>query len=317
MRNAEQVTFGGSGLNRAAHRRKDAAGMLAAAECIPIWRGKVLFDYGIKGLIRLPHDHPLIAEATEAPIFLGLEEGDKPVFAVDVSPWEDPEADDDALGRFFDPSQNRYPGFSEAQVFTELRGVMSKLSPRDAELAATGRGLMQWHETHPFCARCGAASSIAMAGWQRDCPACGASHFPRTDPVVIVLVLHGNSVLLGRSPGWPEGMYSLLAGFMEPGESMEAAARREVFEESGIRLSEVGYLSSQPWPFPSSLMIGCIARAESTDIRLDPQEIEDARWFTREEVFAAIRGENPALLPARPGSIAHFLIGNWLADTLD
>lgn len=317
MRNAEQVTFGGSGLNRAAHLRKEATTLLARADCIALWRGKVLFDYKNKGLIRLRPDHPMLAEATDPPIFLGLEDDQTPVFAVDISPWTDPEADDDALGRFFDPSQNRYPGFSEAEVFTELRGIMTKLSPRDAELAATARGLLQWHETHGFCARCGAASTVAQAGWQRDCPGCGATHFPRTDPVVIVLVLQDNSVLLGRSPGWPEGMYSLLAGFVEPGESLEAAARREVFEESGIRLAEVGYLSSQPWPFPSSLMVGCIARAETTEITLDPVEIEDARWFTREEVFAAIRGENPALLPARPGSIAHFLVGNWLADTLD
>lgn len=317
MKHAETVTFGGSGLNRAAELRKDAHDLHARGQFIALWRGKVLFDYAEKALIRLSHDHDMLAEAADAPYFLGVDDADTPLFAVDVSAWQDPDADDDALGRFFDPSQNRYPGFGEAQVFTELRGIMTKLSPRDAELAATARGLMQWHESHPYCSRCGQASEVAQAGWQRDCPACGASHFPRTDPVVIVLVLHGNSVLLGRSPGWPEGMYSLLAGFMEPGESMEAAARREVFEEAGIRLSEVGYLSSQPWPFPSSLMMGCIARAESTDITLDPNELEDAKWFTREEIAAAWRGENPDLLPARPGAIAHFLIHNWLADTLD
>ena len=317
MKDAEAVTFGGSGLNRAAALRKDAASLLPQAQNIAIWRGKVLFDYGSKALIRLPSDHQLLTESTNPPYFLGLEDNGTPVFAHDVSPWQDPDADDDALGRFFDPSQNRYPGFNDAQVFTELRGIMTKLTPRDAEIAATGRGLMQWHESHPYCSRCGQRSVVAQAGWQRDCPACGASHFPRTDPVVIVLVLHGNSVLLGRSPGWPEGMYSLLAGFMEPGESMEAAARREVFEESGVRLSDVGYLSSQPWPFPSSLMIGCIARAETTEIVLDPAELEDARWFTREEVAAASRGENPDLHPARPGSIANFLIGRWLADRLD
>lgn len=316
MKHAETVTFGGSGLNRAAELRKTAETLHDRAQFIALWRGKVLFDYAAGALIRLPYGHEMLAEASDAPYFLGLDDDETPLFAVDVSPWQDPDADDDALGRFFDPSQNRYPGFSDAQVFTELRGIMTKLSPRDAELAATARGLMQWHESHPFCARCGARSEPAQAGWQRDCPACGATHFPRTDPVVIVLVLHGNSVLLGRSPGWPDGMYSLLAGFMEPGESMEAAARREVFEESGIRLSEVGYLSSQPWPFPSSLMMGCIARAETTEITLDPNELEDARWFTREEIAAAWRGENPGLLPARPGAIAHFLIHNWLADTL-
>lgn len=317
MKNAELVTFGGSGLNRAAELRDQAAEMLPNAQCLPIWRGKVLFDFEAKRLIRLPHDHAIIAESNLAPVFIGLEEDGTPIFAFDVSAWVDPNADEEQMGRFFDPSQNRYPGFPETQVFAELRGIMAKLSPRDAELAASARGLFAWHENHGFCAKCGAPTDVAKAGWQRDCTTCGASHFPRTDPVVIVLVLKGNSVLLGRSPGWPEGMYSLLAGFMEPGESMEAAARREVFEESGIRLSDVGYLASQPWPFPSSLMIGCIAKAETTAIDLDPNEIEDARWFTREEVAASTRGENPDLYPARPGSIAHFLIHNWLADTLN
>lgn len=317
MRDAEQVTFGGSGLNRAAELRSRAAELVDRGQSIVLWRGKVLFDYATRKLIRLSPGHPLLAEATDPPLFLGLDDDGTPLFAHDASPWEDPEADDDALGRFFDPSQNRYPGFSEAQVFTELRGIMAKLDARDAELAATARGLLQWHETHRFCARCGASSAVEMGGWQRGCTACGAKHFPRTDPVVIVLVLRGNSVLLGRSHGWPEGMYSLLAGFMEPGESIEAAARREVFEETGIRLGRVGYLASQPWPFPSSLMIGCIAEAESAEIVLDEAEIEDARWFTREEVARAARGENPALFPARPGSIANFLITRWLEDRLD
>ncbi|MEM7440837.1 MAG: NAD(+) diphosphatase [Pseudomonadota bacterium] len=316
MKNAEMVTFGGSGLNRAAELRGKTDDLLEQADCLAIWHGKVLFDFEKKALIRLPHCHPLIAESAIPPAFIGLEDDGKPVFAFDVSAWVDPSADAAAMGQFFDPSQNRYPGFTESQVFVELRGIMAKLSARDAELAASARGLFAWHQNHGFCAKCGAPTQVGKSGWQRDCAACGASHFPRTDPVVIVLVLHGNSVLLGRSPGWPEGMYSLLAGFMEPGESMEAAARREVFEESGVRLSDVGYLSSQPWPFPSSLMIGCIATAETTEINLDPEEIEDARWFTREEVAASMRGENPELYPARPGSIAHFLIRNWLADTL-
>ena len=157
----------------------------------------------------------------------------------------------------------------------------------------------------------------AQAGWQRDCHACGAHHFPRTDPVVIMLITRGNSVLLGRSPGWPEGVYSLLAGFVEPGETIEAAVRREVYEETRIQVAEVGYLASQPWPFPTSLMVGCRGRAVSCDITIDPTEIEDAIWVSREELADCFAGQNPRLKPARKGAIAHFLLWNWLADRLD
>ena len=158
---------------------------------------------------------------------------------------------------------------------------------------------------------------MSMAGWQRNCQTCGAPHFPRTDPVVIMLITHGNAVLMGRSPGWPDGMYSLLAGFVEPGETMEAAVRREVEEEAGIVVGRVDYLSSQPWPYPSSLMFGCRGEALGTDITIDPAEIEDARWFTREEIADAFAGRHPILKPARKGAIAHFILWNWLADTLD
>ena len=320
MLNAEQVTFGGSGLDRAAQHRGDAEKLeelRKAGHAIALWRGKPLFDYETKALMRISPDHPVLSEATDPAIYLGIEEDGKAVFAHDISPWEDPALDAAALSNFFDPSQNLYPGFEKTQVFTELPGIMAKMTPRDAELAATARGMFEWHRHHGHCAKCGTKSELAQAGWQRDCPACRASHFPRTDPVVIVLATKGNSVLMGRSHGWPEGMYSLLAGFMEPGETMEAAARREVFEESGIRLGRVRYLSSQPWPFPSSLMIGCAGEAENSEIVIDPKEIEDARWFTREEVFAATHSDNPQLRPARKGSIAHFLIHNWLSDTLD
>jgi NAD+ diphosphatase len=158
---------------------------------------------------------------------------------------------------------------------------------------------------------------FAMSGWQRDCPACGAHHFPRTDPVVIMLITHGNAVLLGRSPGWPEGMYSLLAGFVEPGETLEAAVRREVYEETNVRVGPVSYLASQPWPFPASLMFGCAGEALTTEITIDPQEIEDALWVSREDMVSVFAGQHPDILPARKGAIAHFLLENWLADRLD
>ena len=155
-----------------------------------------------------------------------------------------------------------------------------------------------------------------MAGWQRICGACGAQHFPRTDPVVIMLVTRGNNVLLGRSPGWPEGMFSCLAGFMEPGEPMEAAVRREVLEETGIKVGSVRYLASQPWPYPASLMLGAAAEALDEAITLDPAELEAARWVSREDMARAFAGEHPEIRAPRRGAIAGFLLRNWLADRL-
>jgi NAD+ diphosphatase len=158
---------------------------------------------------------------------------------------------------------------------------------------------------------------MAQGGWQRSCPTCGAQHFPRTDPVVIMLVTRGNSVLLGRSPGWPEGMFSLLAGFVEPGETIEAAVRREVLEETGVTCGAVNYLASQPWPFPASLMIGARTEATSSEIRIDPEELETALWVSREELVQAFAGQHPVIRPSRKGAIANFILRNWLADRLD
>lgn len=317
MRIAETVTFGGSGLDRAAALRGDAAQMaalLARGAVLPVWRGKPLMTAAGR-LGQVAAGHPALAHG-RAPVFLGLD-GETPWFAQDISDWT-PEAGAEAVQQgFFDASEQRHPALPEDHSFLELRGVMTLLSPREAELAATARAILHWHRSHGFCATCGAASEMVMAGWQRSCPACGAQHFPRTDPVVIMLVTRGNRVLLGRSAGWPDGMYSCLAGFIEPGETIEAAVRREVFEEAGIRLGAVRYLASQPWPFPASLMIGCHAEALDEAITLDPAELEDAFWLSREQVLAAMAGEHPAVKPARRGSIAHFLLENWLADRLD
>ncbi|MFT4150791.1 MAG: NAD(+) diphosphatase [Paracoccaceae bacterium] len=316
MRIAETVTFGGSGLDRAAALRGKAdeqARLLAGGQVLPVWRGKPLTAAG--GLGWVPADSPVLSGAAPA-VFLGLDEGTAR-FAADISDWS-PEAGAAGIeAGFFDGSTQHHPALPADQVFAELRGVMAALSPRDAELAATAKALVHWHRSHGFCAACGARSIPAMAGWQRDCPACGAHHFPRTDPVVIMLITRGNSLLLGRSPGWPEGMYSLLAGFIEPGETVEAAVRREVAEETGVAVGAVRYLASQPWPFPASLMIGCAGEATSEDIQRDPAELEDALWMTREEVAEALAGSHPTVRPARPGSIARFLISAWLADRLD
>ncbi|EET48112.1 NAD(+) diphosphatase [Thalassobium sp. R2A62] len=319
MKHAQTVTFGGSGLNRAAELRDDIETLLLdpTARAIVLWRGKPMVSgQEARQLVRLDLSHPIVEHATEAPIFLGLEDG-APRLAYDVSGWEPADQDLGSLGEFLDPSAQHHPSVPEDHVFCELRAIMMQLSPREAELAATAKAVQNWHASHGFCAKCGAKSDIAMSGWQRNCPSCGAHHFPRTDPVVIMLILHGNSVLMGRSPGWPEGMYSLLAGFVEPGETLEAAVRREVVEEAGIKVGEVGYLASQPWPFPASLMFGCWGEAISRDITIDPAEIEDAIWVTREEMTDVFAGTHPVIKPARPGAIAHFLLLNWLADTLE
>jgi NAD+ diphosphatase len=315
MKIAETVTFGGSGLNRAAELRGQA-GVLAAQKnacAILLWRGKPMIA-GDK-LVRVPLDHPVMADASKDIVLLGLEE-DAPTFAADLSEFTPADLDGATLEGFLDPSEQAHPAY-EGGVFAELRAIMSRLSVRDAELAATAKAVIGWHISHRFCARCGAESTLAMAGWQRDCEACGGHHFPRTDPVVIMLITHGNSVLVGRSPGWPEGMYSLLAGFVEPGETIEAAVRREVFEEAGVQVGQVTYLSSQPWPFPASLMIGCAGEALNTKLVIDANEIEDAMWVTREDIALAYVGNHPKLRPARKGSIAHFLLEAWLSDRLD
>lgn len=317
MRGAETVTFGPSALDRAAHLRKTAADIWSqeAARAIVLWRGKPLLDRDGGVLVRLAAGHPILQIAQRAPAFLGLLDA-APVFAVDISPWEPADIDAEEMKKFFDASENHHPDLPAHQVFVELRGLMAILSPDEANLAAIARALFSWHDSHEFCARCGARSEIVEAGWQRSCTACPGQHFPRTDPVVIVLATHGNRVLLGRSPFWPEGMYSLLAGFVEPGESIEAASRREVFEESGIRLGDVTYLSSQPWPFPTSLMFGTASEALTTDITLDPDELEDAQWVSKEALLDAFAGNNPALKPARRGSIARFLLDRWIRDDL-
>jgi NAD+ diphosphatase len=259
-------------------------------------------------------DAPVLDNARDTEIFLGLEDG-CPRFAVMIPDWEETIVEPGAPP-FVDQSRQTHPDLPDTFAFGELRAVMSELSPVDSGNAAAARGIFAWHERHRFCANCGVGSVVDDAGWRRTCPACNAQHFPRTDPVVIMLIVHHNEVLLGRSPAWPEGMYSLLAGFMEPGESIEAAVRRETWEESSVVVGEVEYLSSQPWPFPSSLMIGCLGHALTTEITCDTVELEDAKWVSRETLLAAMHGGVPGLKPSRKGSIARFLLDRWLADDL-
>ncbi len=319
MKCAETVTFGGSSLDRAAELRGDSDALDALeASIIVLWRAKPLVIDTTEGmaLCRLDASHSLVQEFGPPQLFLGRENG-AATWALDLSAWQPDGLDESALGGFLDATEQRHPDAPAGSYFAELRAVMTHLSPRDCELAATARGVFVWHDSHGFCAQCGAASEVAMSGWQRECAACGRHHFPRTDPVVIMLITYGNDVLIGRSPGWPEGMYSLLAGFVEPGETLEAAVRREVVEEAGVQVGDVSYLSSQPWPFPASLMFGCHGHATSRDIKIDPNEIEDAIWVSRERMAEIFAGRDDVVKPARKGAIAHFLLWHWLADRLD
>ena len=238
------------------------------------------------------------------------------IFSVDISAREDlsPQASDPADSRYpIDAGVFGHGSLDACHRFIDLRSAMCLLESFDAEAAAVSRALSSWHRSHSFCSACGKPSTPAAAGWQRRCASCQRIHFPRTDPVVIMLVTRGNSLLIGRSPEWPQRMYSLLAGYMEPGETIERAVRRESCEEAGVHVGRVRYLASQPWPFPASLMIGCWGEALTSEITVDPAELADARWISREELVLVFDGQSGAISPPRPGSIAQFLMLQWLS----
>lgn len=199
----------------------------------------------------------------------------------------------------------------ETAALAPLRGLMlAGTLPADMlSILAQARSLAHWHERHGFCANCGGPTEMADAGYRRHCANCKADHFPRTDPVVIIAVKSDKGILLGRQASWPEGMYSALAGFAEPGETIEQAARREVFEESGIRVGKISYIQSQPWPFPSSLMIGLVGQAETTEITIDQTELQDARWFSMAETKLMLRRKHAqGFTASHPYAIAHHLV---------
>jgi NAD+ diphosphatase len=198
---------------------------------------------------------------------------------------------------------------------TDLRtiAIQGLVGPGDLAAIAEAKAMLHWHARHRFCATCGAATRVVQGGWKRECPACAAEHFPRTDPVAIMLAVNGDRCLLGRQSRFPPGMWSCLAGFAEPGESIEQAVRRETLEEAGIRCGRVAYFASQPWPFPMSLMIGCHAEALTTEIVVDRSELEDARWFDREEIALMLLRRHPAkLMTPPPVAIAHHIVRAWL-----
>ncbi|MBO9714190.1 NAD(+) diphosphatase [Sphingomonas sp.] len=196
----------------------------------------------------------------------------------------------------------------------EIMGLVARMQAEEAALYAGARSLIDWHMRHRFCANCGHATAPFKAGWARRCPNCGAEHFPRTDPVVIMLAEYEGRALVGRGRGWPERRYSALAGFVEPGESIEEAVARETFEEAGVRVRDVRYVASQPWPFPSSLMIGCTSTADGDAITVDTSELEDVIWVTRDEVRASLAGEPAPFLAPPRFAIARTLLKAWLAE---
>lgn len=227
--------------------------------------------------------------------------------------WE--EVTEPALFLGLDGEQPRFS--SLAAGGGDLRaqfGALAHLFPQEAPIFAAALSLAGWHRRHRFCANCGQESGIVRGGWSRQCGSCGAEHYPRVDPVVIMLAEHEGRVLLGRQPRFPPHRYSALAGFCEVGESIEAAVARELFEEAGVRATRVRYVASQPWPFPSSLMIACVADVADSELKVDHSELEDARWFTRAEVEAAMAGAPDAtfIMPP-PYAIAHSLLVHWLA----
>jgi NAD+ diphosphatase len=293
------IAFAGADLDRADHLRSNPAALAARMD----HRARLLLLNGIDPTYAPDGGLAWGSLADAAPgaelIFLGLNAEGRACFAA-------------------------APDAASSSVGPPPPGLWAQMATmRPAELATYGvaRSLAGWHARHRFCPRCGHGTVIAKGGWQRDCtnPACRAEHFPRTDPVVIMTIEHDGALLLGRQPRFPPHRYSALAGFLEPGESIEECVARESFEEAGVRLASVHYIASQPWPFPSSLMIGCHAIAMSRELTIDRSELDDARWFTRAEVAEAMaagkRGAVGAAFEAPPPhAVAWHLLDSWLLE---
>ena len=279
--------FAGAGLDRADHLRADPA--------------------AIKALTR----HPAALE-------LVWDNGAPPLDGAGRLAWQ---AIGDAPVVFLglDGDAPRFSALPDGDVPVNARahfGLLSLLDAADAPTFAAALSLANWHRRHGFCSVCGAATVPNRGGWSRHCAACGAEHYPRVDPVVIMLATHDDRLLLGRQPQYPPGRYSALAGFVESGETIEAAVARELYEEAGIRVANVRYIASQPWPFPSSLMIGASAEALGDALTIDTNELDDARWFTRDEVADALAGApDAAFLPPPPSAIARTLLDHWAWTT--
>ncbi|HKP57014.1 MAG TPA: NAD(+) diphosphatase [Polyangiales bacterium] len=289
-------------LSRAAERRTDIDYLESllgrgSTRLVPLWREQALVrEAGGLAVPQLEHARDLLDTSSEL-VFLGLIE-DEAYFAADIS----------GLGAPLD-----HAAFAGMRLASDARMILSSLSDRDAELALYARAILLWHARHKHCSVCGRPTRPKDGGHSRVCPdpGCKAQHFPRTDPCVLVLVHDGEQCLLGRQASWPKGMYSALAGFVEPCEDLESAARREVMEEAGVEIGDLRYFASQPWPFPASLMIGFEATPKSREIRLNDAELEDARWVSRAELREAAatpRGTGAFFVPP-----LHSLAGRMIA----
>lgn len=290
---APVIAFAGARMDRADHIRADTEKLNSLMN----WRARLLRLDGIDPQIAPDGglDWGTLADADPDAelVFLGLADDGRACFA-QVAP--------SLVGSVAPPNPR-------------LWQAMTMLAPEDLAIYGGARSLVDWHARHRFCARCGNATKLAKGGWQRSCSndACKAEHFPRVDPVTIMTVECDGELLLGRQPRFPAGRYSALAGFVEPGESVEGAVAREVLEEAGVRARSVRYVASQPWPFPSSLMIGCHAYADDKTLTIDTTELDDARWFTRAEVAYAMSGaEDGAFIAPPPFAVAHYLLKWWL-----
>ena len=292
-------------IDRAAHLRTQSDAMLALRQhpdtrVYVVHRDALLLKHTSEApRARITFDEARELGAHEPPSFLGLDRG-AALFGTDLS----------------DEAAERIAGRAGASLMN-LRALASQGTIDESQLStiAMAKSLTSWHRRHGFCANCGVATTVTQAGWRRDCPNCHAEHFPRTDPVVIMLVTFGEQCLLGRQQHFPPLMWSCLAGFVEAAETIEDAVRREIFEESNIKCTDVRYYASQPWPYPSSLMVGCTARALTTDIIVETKELEGARWFDRSEAAAMLRGDHPQGLAApHPIAIAHHLLARWVAE---
>lgn len=285
------MAFGGNPLDRASDRRSDPAWLAAqrtVGRFLPFWQNKPLVVEDRAGFLPWRTDWE-----GRVCVFLGLEE-DQPLFAIDIAGEKEP-----ALGG----------------QFQEMRPAAFVLPARDTAIAGHAKALIDWHRRHGFCPNCGAATQICDGGYRRLCPGCAAEHFPRTDPVVIMLPVLDDACLIGRNTRFVGGLYSAFAGFIEPGETMEEAVRRELCEEVNLGVGAVRYHASQPWPFPSSLMLGCYAQARTRDFHIDGKEIADARWLTKGEVRGRLADtiQDDLKLPATI-AIAHHLIRDWAKD---
>jgi NAD+ diphosphatase len=295
-------------IERSAERRMDAAA-LAALENDQRGRAYVIGGELVVLKKAAEVNDPLFTRAearalgrTAETVFLGLDDG-APRFAVGLNP-----ADAEALKARDD------------LVVTDLRSIAVRglVAAEHLPPLAEGKALVGWHARHRFCPNCGAASNLVEGGWRRDCPSCRTQHFPRTDPVVIMLPVAGERCVLGRSYRFQPGMWSCLAGFVEPGETIDEAVRRETREEAGIVCGRVRYFASQPWPFPSSLMIGCHAEALSREIVIDRAELDDARWFEREEVATMLlRSHADGLTTPPTVAIAYHIIRAWVEEEVE